>query len=251
MNNIGIYDILYCSNLSYTQRINIYKKCGFKEFALYLDNSYMQEGEQYIDVLNYAKKVGLQVNQVHLSYNIADYIFDDSTTLFFDYLNKKAKECKKLGIKYMVVHASKGDFPPIISNEQLNKIKEVANKNKDVFFCFENIRNNTNLEKILALSLPNIKMCFDLGHAHAYSNELELLEKHKKNIVCSHLHNNFGSDEHLPLYEGEICYKPLVKQLVAIKDCSNCLECFPPKGKKINEKEFESFVENCFDSTQF
>lgn len=250
MQNIGIYDILYCSDLNYTQRLNIYKKCGFKEFALYLDNSYMQGDEQYLNIVNYAKNIGLQINQVHLSYNIADYIFDESNNLFFDYLDKKAKECKNLKIKYMVIHASKGDFPPIISTKQLNKIKAVAKNNPDVFFCFENIRSNTNLEKILALNVPNIKMCFDLGHAHAYSNETELFEKHKKDIVCSHLHNNFGSDEHLPLYEGEICYKPILKQLLEIKNCSNCLECFPPKGKKINKDEFEDFVKKCFNSTQ-
>ena len=251
MNNIGIYDILYCSNLNYKQRIDIYKKAGFTQFAMYLDNSYMQDSERYVDVLTYAKSVGLSVEQVHLDYKISDYIFDQNNNLFFDYLDQKAKECKSFGIKYMVIHASRGDFPPKINKTQLNKIKNVAKNNKNVFFCFENIRSNENLEEILKLNQKNIKMCYDLGHAHAYSNEIDLLKKHKKDIVCSHLHNNFGSDEHLPLFEGGICYKPLVKQLVEILGCSNCLECFPPKGKKITKKEFENFVKKCFDSTQF
>jgi sugar phosphate isomerase/epimerase len=90
-------------------------------------------------------------------------------------------------------------------------------------------------------------MCFDLGHAHAYSNEHQLFEKYKNKIQCSHLHNNNGKDSHSRLTEGQIDYKYFAKALLKIENCSNCLECFPPFGAKLSLQEFSNFVKNCFD----
>lgn len=246
--NIGIYDLTHCSNLNYVERIKIYQRVGFKELALYLDNKYMQGDENYLDIINFARKSNLKIQQVHIDYKNANLICDSTTNLYFEYLDAKAKECEELKIPYLVLHASKGENPPEINILQLNKMENLSKKHKNVYFCFENVRNNSNLEKILNLNQQNIKMCFDLGHAHAYGNEHELFNKFKDKIICSHLHNNFGKDEHNILTCGEIDYKPILNELIKIEDSSNCIEAFPHKDFKLTKIEFESFVRECFES---
>ena len=250
---IGIYDIDKVCNINYKERLGIYKQEGFNEVALYLDKNYLNEDENYTDIISYARKIGLQVKQVHIDYKISNLICDETTSTYFDYLEEKLNEAIKLNIPYIISHASMSAEPPILNDKQLNKLKDLLNKYKDknVYVCFENVRKNLNLDKILKSKLNNIGFCFELGHAHCYGNEKELFEKYKDLIVCTHLHNNLGKDTHNLLNEGEIDYKYFLKELKNIsqkQNISNCLECFPEYGVKLNKEEFILFIKNCFQS---
>jgi len=247
MGNIfGIYDINLATNLNFKKRLDIYKQNGFLEVALYLDNKYLDKGENYLDIINYAKQINLKVKQVHLDYKNANDICNINSEIF-KYLESKIKESEILNIQNVIIHPSSGYNPPIISQECLNKIYQISLNYPSVNLCFENVKNNTNLEKILNLNLQNIKMCYDLGHAHSYSNENELLNKFHSKIACSHLHNNFGNDEHLILSEGEINYKPIVEKILKIST-SNCLECYPPRSTILSDNSFIEFVKRCYNS---
>lgn len=247
---IGIYDIDKVCNIDYKQRLKIYKNCGFNEIALYLDNNYLNENENYADIITYARNLDLQVNQVHIDYKISNLICDESSNQYFDYLESKILECISLKIPYLIAHASMGAEPPILNDKQLNKLNILLEKYKDknVCVCFENVRNNYNLDKILSLNLNNIGFCFDLGHAHCYDNEKDLFEKYISKIKCTHLHNNTGKDTHNILSDGEIDYKYFLSKLKNIKEVSNCLECFPEYGVQLSKQEFILFVKKCFES---
>lgn len=247
---IGIYDLDGCTNLDYKERLKIYKDCGFLEVALYLDERYNKEGENYTDIINEAKKLGLFVKQVHIDYKISNMICDEASNEYFDYVSKKLIEAKKLDIPFVVAHASMTDTPPQITEPQIVKFCEMMKDLNGVTLCLENVRNNHNLKKLLELKLENVKMCYDLGHAHCYGNEKEIFEEFSDNIICSHLHDNSGKDTHQILGTGEIKYKDIIKNLVKIKDSSNCLECFPEYGKTLNKEEFINFVKTCFNSVK-
>lgn len=244
--SIGIYDIN--EYLNYKTRLNIYRQAGFCELALYIDQSYMKEGENYLDIIAYARGIGLVIKQIHIDYKISNLICDEKDNTYFDYLESKLKECQTLHIPLLVLHASKGDNPPVLSSLQLEKLENLAKKYPAVTLCFENVRNNTNLDFILNSKLPNIKMCFDLGHAHAYDNEKDLFNKYKDKIACTHLHNNFGTDTHNKLDCGEIDYKYFLNQLSKTNSQSNCLECFPERNSIKTQQEFKAFIEECWDS---
>ena len=249
---IGIYDLNTCSGLDYQERLNTYKKVGFQELALYLDQDYQRDDENYIDIIKYAREIGLKISQVHIDWKISNLICDNSTNQYFDYILSKLNEAQALDIPFVVAHASQSDNPPKVSTEQLEKLKNVINqfKNKNIYLCIENVRNNDNLDRILELNLENVKVCFDLGHAHCYGNEKELFEKYKEKIVCSHLHNNYGKDTHEPLDQGEIDYKYFLDKSSNIPNSSNCLECFPPLGSNLTKEQFENFVSKCYDSVK-
>jgi sugar phosphate isomerase/epimerase len=236
----GIYDIN--DRLDYCTRLEVYRRAGFGQIGLYLDENYMLNGEKYQDIIRYAKLLGMEVLQVHLDYQNSNLICDSQSNEYFDYLDKKLEECERLYIPYAVVHASKGNEPPMINDAQIEKLRKVAMRHRAVTLCVENVRNNHNLDAILAADIPNVKMCFDLGHAHAYADEKALFEKYKSKIACSHLHNNLGSDTHNALSSGEIDYRTFAKELAGLPYCSNCLECFPKRDADKSLESFERFV---------
>ena len=246
----GIYDINNCNKLTYKERLDIYKEAGFDEIALYLDERYQRDDESYIEIIGYANKIGLKIKQVHIDYKISNLICDESTSEYFYYVSAKLVEAASFGIPYVVAHASMTDNPPQIPQSQIDKFANMMKylETLPTTLCLENVRNNYNLEKLLSLNLPNVKMCFDLGHAHCYGNEQQLFNKFKKQIACSHLHNNFGKDSHNPLNQGEISYEFYLTELEKIKDSSNCLECFPEKGKILSKEEFTEFVKRCYQT---
>lgn len=246
---LGIYDMNIDTTLGYKDRLDIYKKCGFSEVALYLDSGYQKDGENYTDIIHYAREIDLDIKQVHIDYKISNFI-TENIDAYCNYIASKLHEAVTLKIPYVVAHASKGNDPAVVSDKELNNFKIMMEKfkNEPVILCLENVRNNENLDRVSALNLPNIKVCFDLGHAHAYDNENTLYEKYKSHIISSHIHNNFGVDSHNIPRLGEIKVADFVKKLSQIPDSSNCLECFPEKesGNPLNKDEFLSFVEKCY-----
>ncbi len=245
---IGIYDINTSNNLNYKTRLEIYKKIGFKSVGLYIDENYMENNENYDDIILHAKSIGLKINQVHVCYKISNDICLNSEN-YIKYMAEKLKICEKYKIKNMVLHASKSDNPPVINQAQIKLIEDLANNFETVNLAFENVRNNTNLEMILNSNQNNIAFCFDLGHANAYKS-FNLLEKFAHKITCSHLHNNFGSDSHNLLSNGEIDYKKIVKQLQNL-NADLCLEVFPNRNQTLTQPEFETFVQTAFNDLNF
>lgn len=244
----GIYDIN--EYLDYKTRLNIYKQVGFCEVALYLDQNYMKDGENYLNIIFYARQIGLVINQIHVDYKISNLLCDENDNIYFDYLEEKLNECSELKIPLLVLHASKGDNPPRVTTSQIEKLETLASKYPDVTLCFENVRDNSNLDLILQTKLSNIKVCFDLGHAHAYGNEKDLFNKYKDKIACTHLHNNFGSDTHNKLNYGEIDYKYFLNQLSKTNSQSNCLECFPERNSIKTQQDFKAFIEECKETIE-
>jgi sugar phosphate isomerase/epimerase len=244
---IGIYDLNECSSLDYMERLQIYKGVGFSGVGLYLDENYMVNNESYLDIIDYARSIGLCVEQVHIDYKISNLICENPD-LYFEYVEGKLKECISLGIPYLVLHASKGDNAPSIDNEGLNRLRDLMKKYEDnaVYLCFENVRDNRNLEVIMEANINNVGMCYDLGHAYCYDNEYYLYEKYKEKILCTHLHNNYKKDTHNNLLDGEIDCKNIIKKLNKNKNINNCLEIFPPREEKLDLEQFIMFVANVY-----
>ena len=240
---VGIYDLNECSSLDYKVRLEIYKGCGFSSVGLYLDDNYMHNGESYKEIIEYAREIGLSVNQVHVDYKISNLISEDIET-YLVYVEEKLKECIELNIPFMVLHASKGNEAPLIDAVSIIKLKELMSAYKDcgTCLCFENVRDNRNLDAILESDINNVGMCYDLGHAYCYDNEFYLLEKYSNKILCTHLHNNYKEDTHNTLFDGEIQCKKIIKRLNKNKRIDNCLEVFPKRGEKLDRDQFIAFV---------
>lgn len=243
--NIGIYDLNECSLLNYKERLKIYKDSGFTSVGLYLDDNYMVNKENYVDIIEYARKIDLKINQVHIDYKISNMICDNPD-VYFAYVENKIEECIKLDIPFLVLHASKGENAPLLNPSTLNRLKCMMDKysDKNIYLCFENVRDNRNLKMILDYNIKNIGMCYDLGHAYCYDDVRKLLETFKEKILCTHLHNNYKKDTHNTLFDGDIdCYSIINRFEERI---DNCLEIFPDRGVVLDKINFELFVKKCY-----
>lgn len=61
---------------------------------------------------------------------------------------------------------------------------------------------------IIETRLTDLRLCFDIGHAHLGDGVLASLEPMREFLVTSHIHDNHGlKDEHLLPYEGAIDWK--------------------------------------------
>lgn len=69
---------------------------------------------------------------------------------------------------------------------------------------------------IVGTRLTDLRMCFDIGHAHIEDGVLASLEPMREFLVTSHIHDNHGEkDEHLLPYEGTIEWKTALPALPA------------------------------------
>ena len=67
---------------------------------------------------------------------------------------------------------------------------------------------------IIDTRLTDLRLCFDIGHAHMGDGVLSSLESMREFLVTSHIHDNHGmKDEHLLPYEGSIEWKSALPAL--------------------------------------
>jgi sugar phosphate isomerase/epimerase len=67
---------------------------------------------------------------------------------------------------------------------------------------------------IIDTRLTNLRLCFDIGHAHIGDGVLASLEPMREFLATSHIHDNHGlKDEHLLPYEGTIEWKSALPAL--------------------------------------
>ena len=200
---------------------------------------YSEKEEKFMSMLyeikNKLKTNGLFVNQIHgpWSWPVNDSTEDDRAERF----GKMAKAlviAKHLGAKYMAIH-------PLMpfGNDSMEKSEEVYNinvkyysalanvaKNLGVIICLENlpfekfpISSTEDVIKLIdIINHPNVKMCFDTGHAHilgeSLGDSIRLIGRDRLKIL--HVHDNPGHDAHLPPYEGTIDWSDVAEGLFDI-----------------------------------
>lgn len=246
--NIGIYDI-DSTSLSIKERFSIYKEIGFNYVGFYFDNSYLKKGETYLDLIKTANEIGLKISQVHLDYKNSNMFALDGDNEFINYVEMKVDEAISYNIKDLVIHASKGNEPPRISLYNLKRLKKISKKlvKYNVRLCFENVRDNSNLEIVMNEGIENVCICYDSGHGHCYIDELSFLNKYKDLIVTTHIHDNFKEDSHDIVGKGNIDWYKIVNALNKTKREVDYLECFPPRGKELNKEEFKTFIKEVYE----
>jgi len=138
-----------------------------------------------------------------------------------------------LEAEVLIVHAGDlpGDYPQeflLLAREKLLSSLEEALKEAEelgVTLALENKARGRNrglvqspeehLELVEVLASPNCRIALDVGHAYTFGfDPREYLEEVLPYLAEVHLHDNDGSeDQHRPLGEGTIPFKPLLSTL--------------------------------------
>ena len=184
----------------------------------------------------YAEKLGVVFNQSHnLTFN---FFADDEKTRMLDRMVDRMIEASAiLGAEITVLH-------PIAPPNCQYEVKKCLERNRDYFsqkaeyanrynvkLALENMitsryfdgsefwRYCTNPEELLelveAINLPNVGICFDVGHAHyMHTDPAEGLQMVKDHLLALHIHDNDRyQDEHLLPYQGTINWEAVCKTL--------------------------------------
>lgn len=172
------------------------------------------------------------------SYNIRFTVHAPFSDLNIASLNPKIREssvaqileairiCSDLGIRLVTLHPG---YKSPLGAYFMDKVKEMhkksmieidkANEEYGVVLALENLPKMwislcSNAQEMKELiEGTNIKICFDVGHAHI-AGEINDLLGLKKDFVNLHLHDNNGEkDKHLVIGEGNIDLKHILEEL--------------------------------------
>ena len=198
-----------------------------------------------------------------LTWDFIHALFEDINTMWLEgdayvkpYNRMKAaiEAAGANGVPIVVMHLSSGWHPPVVNELGLSRfdslVKFAAQKN--VIVAFENLRNVENLEAIMEhyANTPNVKYCYDCGHEHCYTKDVDWIEKFGSKLCCVHIHDNFGiqepeqecTDLHYLPFDGDIDYKDMISRLDKVGfEGTLMLEVFnhcKPEYMNLSEEEF-------------
>lgn len=199
----------------------------------------LNDGSVTNDDIAYIKKIGLDIEAIHLPYRqafpwINEILADPDNNLSF--LNKLYQYIDftfDSDISTVVLHTSNGYDSPCITAKGLNNISKLAeycNKRK-IRLAIENIKKTDFVvELVTELRDYDVGFCFDIGHANAFTKNLlsEEWDIVLDKLVCVHLHDNDGdSDLHLIHGLGSIDFKKVIEHIeVFNKDFNITLELY-------------------------
>lgn len=206
---------------------------------------------------------GLDIETLHLPYNRP---FNLINSLWETGNAEQAKLILKKGImlasrnniQAVVLHASSGYNPPSITDNAIDNFIDIAKycKSLDVKLTIENIKSMEHLRGLMnVLSLEDVKLCFDLGHANAFTHNLYTDEWNDflNKVYCMHVHDNDGvNDLHLIPGMGNIKYREILEKILSYNNSINLtLEIYYAGREKFyGEKTISDFYREAYKAAQ-
>jgi len=156
------------------------------------------------------KKNGLIIDHIHAS-------VDDLNSLWLDgkagdermtMLMREIYDCAVFGVSTIAVHLTNGISPPAVNPIGLRRIERLIDLADEygIKLAFENVRNSEHVRSVLDSFIhPNVCLCWDSGHEHLWTPEIDLINLYSQRIAAVHLHDNDGNaDSHLIPGDGNI-----------------------------------------------
>lgn len=180
------------------EQIDTIKKAGFD--GVFAD---WMKDEDMNDIINYAKNAGLSVVFLHAPFYGMDDLWHDNEGALADKMMNDlygcADCCAKNNIEAMVCHAVIGmdnHSPNALGIERIAKIVEYT-KEKGIKIAFENTEGPEYLQMIFDNfgHYEHIGFCFDSGHEMCYNAGIDMLERHGRKLIVTHLNDNMGQTE--------------------------------------------------------
>lgn len=208
---LGIFASCLGGGISDIDALPYIKAAGFNCYT-----TYRHRREDVGPLVEAGLKLGLPCESIHAPFMTKDAYCNDmwksgpQYLKMFNYYKESIDSAALYNIPSVVIHFMGNLKAPELSDEGLarfDKIVEYAIE-KGVTIAFEN------MIRVGALAyaadryekIPNVRFCYDMGHAHCYSGyayawDLEWMDILTDRVVTTHIHDNEGF---LPDYKGEI-----------------------------------------------
>ncbi len=169
-----------------------------------------------------------------------------------------AAACK---VPAIILHVSSGWNAPNVNDLGLSRYDAIVDyaSSKGVTVAFENLRMVGNLACLMDRyeKNPSVKYCYDNGHEHCYTKTVSWIDIFTKNIIATHIHDNYGrafddkttdGDMHLLPFDGTFDFHTMMQKLDRYGYAGPLLlEVFRGSRKDYMELTAEQFIATCYD----
>ncbi len=227
--------IRFHNELGLKKTIDVFSEAGFEgiDFNADLEEYYTDVHDEkfYREIRQYANDRGIEFRQTHAPF-ASSYTDEEKTKKRFGEIVKSMQHSSYLGADMIVIHPCNH-----INYKENNCYDMMMQYNIDLYrrlipyaeeysikIAIENIGNCVTetgkglSELITTLNNDVFTICFDVGHANIYVDDLVgMIKEVGKYIGCTHIHDNDGErDLHVLPYYGAIDWESVMKAFAEI-----------------------------------
>jgi sugar phosphate isomerase/epimerase len=210
---------------------------GFREIELYINRPHFPLGKhkKISQIITEIKNLGLSVNSLHSAFytHFSEALKGNFLSICSEresqrleavnWIKKSLKIAEYINFNYVVVHF--GGEEKIFKESYLHQAQKSLREllsfigNEKITISLENITNAISSPKRIVqflkeYGLPDIGLCFDVGHSFIKNNIIDSLDAAADYILECHIHDNFGHiDEHLIPFEGDINWSAFISKI--------------------------------------
>jgi sugar phosphate isomerase/epimerase len=219
---------------------------GFREIELYINRPHFPLGKQKkIRLISKEiKNLGLRVNSFHSAFytHFSEALKGNFLSICserepqrleaVDWIKKSLEIADYINFNYVVIHFG-GEEKKLKDSYFQQAYKSLSELlafigNEKITIALENITNAISSPKRIVqflkeYDLPDIGLCFDVGHSFIKNNIIDSLDVAGDYILECHIHDNFGHiDEHLIPFEGDINWSAFISK-IREKQLNGCM----------------------------
>lgn len=236
------------------ERMRAIRAAGFDDVMIHWDEHYAYADMMPQKLFCVAIRNGLSVRTVHFPQRDAHLLWTEGEQGegYTDFMLDTVKEMGTRRVSHLVIHTTRQLITPPPCPAGVRRIRRVLDEaeKQNVCLAFENTRFlNYNAYLYDNIDSPNLKFCFDSGHANCYTPGQDPLGRFGHLMVTMHLHDNFGAargDMHLPIGEGEIDFDALFKRLKALDPPCYNLESYRPRRGPFARMGMSDYLFICY-----
>jgi len=203
---------------SHEERARLIKEAGFDCVITSADKRFAKQNGSFKDQIKYFKKYGLALSSLHMRYlcsELPEFFRDGKIGNRMEKdLMDDVKLAAKFGFSCVVVHLFCEEESRQIGFDRIRRVLNLCEK-KNIPLAIENIDDPETFKAIFnEIENPYMKICYDSGHNNFIDPKFDYLTKYRDKIICLHLHDNDGTDDHHTLNKyGSINWKNIATKL--------------------------------------
>lgn len=199
-------------------RYSLIRAAGFDRVMLWWGDEFDDKFAKYDTAID----AGLTIENAHLPYADVNMLWMDTADgagLFQSYLHMM-DQLGERSIPVAVMHTTSGSNIPPVTDMGRARFRQLAHRaaQRDVILALENVRVLDHLDALYQQDdAGHLGFCYDSGHHHCFTPDVDVLHRYGHRLVTLHLHDNHGiSDEHLTPGDGTIDWPDIIRSLQAI-----------------------------------
>ena len=200
------------SDIPFNDQLRMIKDAGFEGFFVMYSKD-----EPVAELADEAAKLGMAFETIHAPFGGVNDLWDDNINSedYYKFLLTRIDMCSALSVPICIMHVTVGNEGPPVGETGLNRFRRMCDyaRGKNVRLAFENLEIPGHLDAVLSDITEYHGFCWDIGHNHCYTPDIDMMSRYSDRLICTHIHDNYGvtgetityhDDLHLLPFDGDI-----------------------------------------------